>query len=74
MNEIKVEIAIDIIQRKIAHFIRNNKEKNLEIFKKQLQELIEEENKIYELDEETINKVYEIYLNELKKEKRNGKI
>ena len=74
MDEIKFEIAIDIMQRKIAHFIRYNKEKDIENFKKQLQTLIEEEDKIYDLDEETINKVYEVYLKELKKEKENGKI
>ena len=32
MDELKVELAIDIMQRKIAHFIRNNKEKDLEKF------------------------------------------
>lgn len=69
MDEGKVELAIDIMQRKIAHFIRNNKETNLENFKEQLQQLIEEEEKIYELDEETIEKVYEIYLKEIKEEK-----
>ncbi len=74
MNELTLELAIDIMQRKIAHFIRNNKEKDLEIFKKQLQKLIEEEDKIYELDEEIINKTYKVYLKELKREKKNGKI
>lgn len=69
MDELKVEIAIDIMQRKISHFIRDNKEKNFKIFKEQLQELIEEEDKIYDLDEETINKVYQVYLKELKREK-----
>lgn len=68
MDELKVELAIDIMQRKIAHFIRNNKETNLENFKQKLQQLIEEE-KVYELDEETIQKVYEIYLKEIKEEK-----
>ncbi len=69
MDELKVELAIDIMQRKIAHFIRNNKEKDLEKFKEQLQKLVEEEEKIYELDDETIEKVYEVYLKEIKKEK-----
>lgn len=69
MDESKVELAIDIMQRKIAHFIRNNKETNLENFKEQLQQLIKEEEKVYELDEETIQKVYEIYLKEIKEEK-----
>ena len=66
MDELKVELAIDIMQRKIAHFIRNNKEKDLEKFKEQLQKLVEEEEKIYELDDETIEKVYEVYLKEIK--------
>ncbi len=69
MDELKLELAIDILQRKIAQFIRNNKEKDFEIFKKELQKLVEEEDKIYDLDEETINKVYEQYLKELKGEK-----
>ncbi len=69
MDELKVELAIDIMQRKIAHFIRNNKETNLESFKEKLQQLVEEEEKLYELDEETIQKVYEIYLKEIKEEK-----
>lgn len=70
MEEAKIEIAIDIMQRKIAHFIKNNKEKNKEVFKQQLQKLIEEEEKIYELDEETIEKVYQVYLKEIKGEKK----
>ncbi len=69
MEEFNVELAIDIMQRKIAHFIKNNKEKNVETFKKELKKLVQEEEKIYELDEDTIEKVYEVYLQELKKEK-----
>lgn len=73
MDELKVEIAIDIIQRKIADFIKNNKEQNIKIFKNELQKLSNEEEKIYELDEETIKKVYEVYLADLKRRK-NGEI
>ena len=69
MDEAKFNVAIDIMRRKIAHFIRTNKEKDLKVFKEELQKLAEEEEKIYELDEETINKVFEVYLKELKKEK-----
>lgn len=69
MEELKLELAIDIMQRKIAHFIKNNKEKDFENFKKELQKLIEEEDKIYDLDEETIDKVYKVYLKEIKREK-----
>jgi len=74
MDELKVELAIDIMQRKIAYFIRNNKEKNIEKFKEQLQNLIKEEDKIYELDEETIQKVFQVYLKEIKEAKEYGKI
>ncbi|MCI8412217.1 MAG: hypothetical protein HFJ40_07340 [Clostridia bacterium] len=66
MDEIKLDVALDIIQRKIAYFIKNNKEKDIKIFKKQLEELLKEEEKIYELDEETIKKVFEVYLKEIK--------
>lgn len=69
MDELKVELAIDIMQRKIAHFIKNNTERDIEKFKEQLQKLAEEEEKIYELDEATIEKVYEVYLKEIKGEK-----
>lgn len=69
MDELKVELAIDIMQRRIAQFIRNNKEKDLETFKKQLQKLIKEEEEIYKLDDKAIEKAYQVYLKELKKEK-----
>ena len=71
MKEEELEVAIDIMQRKIALFIRNNKEKDITVFKNELQKLLEEEDKIYELDEKTIQKVFTIYLEELKKEKEN---
>ncbi len=74
MDELDLDLAIDIMQRKISHFMRNNKEKDYSKFKEELQKLIEEEDKIYELDEETIKKVYNIYLNEIKEGKNNGKI
>jgi len=69
MDELNVEIAIEILERKISNFIKNNKEKDFEKFKKELQQLVEEREKIYDLDEETIKKVYERHLNELKGEK-----
>ena len=74
MDELDLDLAIDIMQRKISQFMRNNKEKDYSKFKEELQKLIEEEDKIYELDEETIKKVYNIYLNEIKEGKNNGKI
>ena len=68
MDEIKVEMALDIIQKKIRNLIKNNKDTNFENFQKQLKILTEEREKIYELDEETINKVFDVYLKEIKKE------
>ena len=62
MDELKVEIALEVIQLKIVHFIKNNKEKDVNKFKKQLNILTTERDKIYELDEETIDKVYNVYL------------
>ena len=70
MDELKLDAALDIMNRKIAQFIRNNKEHNIDIFKEQLKKLIEEEEKIYDLDDETINKVFTVYLKEIKKESK----
>lgn len=72
MEELKVEVALEVIQLKIVHLIKNNKDRNIEDFQEKLNKLIEERDKIYELDKETIDKVYNIYLNEIKNERRNG--
>ncbi len=66
MKEVEVELALSIINRKIAKLIENNKENDIHIFKKELMNLKEEEEKIYQLDEKTIKKVFDIYLKELK--------
>ena len=71
MDELKVEIALEVIQLKIVHFIKNNKEKDVNNFKEQLNILTTERDKIYELDEETIDKVYNVYLEEIKNERKN---
>jgi len=68
MDEEKVEQALEIIQRKIAKLIKNNKEKDFEKFNNELKVLTDEREKIYDLDEQTIKKVFDIYLNELKEE------
>ena len=69
MDEIKVELAIEIMQLKIVHFIKNYKGNDKKEFEETLKMLINEREKVYNLDEETINKVYDIYLEEIKKEK-----
>ncbi len=67
MDELRVKIALDIIQRKIVHLLENNKGKDISLVKEELKTLVEEREKIYELDKTTINKVYDVYLEEIKK-------
>lgn len=67
MDELDMEHALDVLNRKVAKYIRENKEKNIEDFKSQLKKFAEEENKIYELDKETIEKVLNEYLKDLRK-------
>lgn len=72
MDEIKVEVALEIIELKIVHLIKNNKEKNIDDFKLKLNKLVEEREKIYELDKETIDKVYDVYIKEIKEEREEN--
>ena len=65
-DELQMEHALDILNRRIAKYMRDNKNTNLEDFKKRLIEFSKEEDKIYELDKETIEKVFEQYLKEIK--------
>ena len=74
MDELKMEIALEVIQLKIVHFIKNYTGKNSEDFQLKLRKLANERQKIYELDDDTINKVYDIYLKDIRKENENGKI
>ena len=69
MDELKVEIALEIIQRKIVSLLKSNKDVYVDTAKETLKTLVEEREKIYNLDEETIEKVYNIYLDEVKKGK-----
>ena len=69
MDEIKVEIALEIIQKKIVSLLKSNKDVDVDTAKETLKTLVEEREKIYNLDEETIEKVYNIYLDEVKKGK-----
>ena len=69
MDELKVEIALEIIQKKIVSLLKSNKDVDADTAKETLKTLVEEREKIYNLDEETIQKVYNIYLDEVKKGK-----
>lgn len=69
MDELKVEIALEIIQKKIVSLLKSNKDVDADTAKETLKTLVEEREKIYNLDEETIEKVYNIYLDEVNKGK-----
>lgn len=68
MNENKVDIALDIMQLKIIDFIKNYKGHDKENFENELKTLIDEREKVFELDSDTINKVLTEYSKEFKKE------
>ena len=70
MDELKVEVALEIIQLKIVHLLKNNKNEDVDKIKKELNVLVEERDKIYDLDEEVIKKVYDVYLEEIKNERK----
>lgn len=65
-EELKMEHALDVLNRKIAKYIREHKENNLEEFKNKLRGFAKEEEQIYELNEEVIENVIKKYLKEIK--------
>lgn len=71
MNELKVEVALEIMQLKIIHYIKNFNGNNKKEFEENLKILVDERQKIYDLDKDTINKVYDEYLPEIRKDNRN---
>ena len=66
-DELKVEVTRRIIELKIVDFIKNNKETDFNKYKEKIQNLAQKRDEIYELNQETIDKVYNEYLNETKK-------
>ncbi len=61
-NNTKLEIAVEIMAAKIAKVSRENKENK----EQELSKLIEEKTKMYQFDEEVIDKVINVYGNEVK--------
>ena len=72
MKEEVIELSLEILHRKISQFIRNNQEKDFETFKKNLKVLTDEEEKIYNLDKDIIEKTFKVYSKELRNEENNG--
>ena len=67
IEERRIELALYVINLKIADTIKNNKEENYEKFKQTINLLTKEKEEIYKHNEEVINKVLNIYLEEVKK-------
>lgn len=70
MDELVIEHALDILQRKVSLFLKEKHKLDFKDFEKQLKIFADEEDKIYDLDKETIKKVYEVYLKDIKKKER----
>lgn len=60
------ELALYVINLKIADSIKNNKEKDFRTFNKKIIELNNEKNEIYKDNENVIEKVLTTYLEEMK--------
>lgn len=69
MDTNKVESALDIIQLNIVKYIKEYNGNDKKEFSRELRKLVNEREKIYNLDEKSIEKAYNLYLKQLKKEK-----
>ena len=65
----KFDLALYVINLKIADTIKNNKEKDYNKFKTELTKLTDEKRRIYKNDKEIINKVLNVYLEEIRGDK-----
>ena len=65
----RFDLALYVINLKIADTIKNNKEKDYNKFKEELNKLTNEKEMIYKKDQNIINKVLTVYLEEVKGEK-----
>lgn len=62
-----MELALYVINLKIANEIKNNTEENYEKFKNKINILNKEKEEIYKNNEKIIGKVLNTYLEEIKK-------
>ena len=65
--EEKIDLAMYVINLKIAKAIKENEEKDYEEFKTKIEKLTDEKREIYKGNQEIINKVLNVYLEEIKK-------
>ena len=66
MEEKKIDMAITIIQLKIAKEVKENNSNNYSVLKNKIQKLREEEKEIYNQNEEVIKKVLTEYAKDVK--------
>lgn len=62
----KIELAKYVMDLKIAKEIKENKEKDFEIFTQKITKLKNERNEIFKNNQEIINKILTQYVNEVK--------
>ena len=60
-----------VINLKIAKAIKENEEKDYEAFKTKIEKLTDEKREIYKGNQEIINKVLNVYLEEIKKHSKD---
>ena len=61
----KMELALHVIELKKAQLIKSN-DRNFKDYKNEIDELMKEKEKVYQNDEEIINKVLTEYLKDVR--------
>ena len=64
----RVELALYVINLKIADLTKNNMKKDFNTFKKDMEKLYNEKNEIYNNNEAVIEKVLTVYIDEFKQD------
>ncbi len=64
----RVELALYVINLKIADSIKTNKETDFDKFKAKMDILYDEKEQVYKHNEEVIEKILTVYLEEFKQE------
>ena len=64
-KELKMDHSLDVLNRKISKYIREHKDVNIDEFRTKLREFAKEEEQIYELNEDIIERVIREYLKDI---------
>lgn len=63
--EDRMELALHIIELKKAQMIKENNEKSFNSYKKKIEKIMKEKEKVYQNDKETIDMVLNTYLQDV---------